>query len=158
MRSSVSVKERLRSSGAASKRHRREESCRSSATWPGHAMTSLTRPPSPSPLLALRTAHRLLPPRRDWPQPLLADWKLNMRVCTNQKKTKTETLFLEFKKYLSSSLFGWTKYQSQAGIKQFCWHHLGRFRGQGKFWLGKKFKDRFFIGKKYHYYWLSSGF
>jgi len=23
---------------------------------------------------------------------------------------------------------------------------LGRFRGQGKFWLGKKFKDRFFIG------------
>jgi len=29
-------------------------------------------------------------------------------------------------------------------------HFLGRFRGQGKFWLGKKFKDRFFIGKKYH--------
>jgi len=27
---------------------------------------------------------------------------------------------------------------------------LGRFRGQGKFWLGKKFKDRFFICKKYH--------
>jgi len=23
---------------------------------------------------------------------------------------------------------------------------LGQFRGQGKFWLGKKFKDRFFIG------------
>jgi len=23
---------------------------------------------------------------------------------------------------------------------------LGRFQGQGKFWLGKKFKDRFFIG------------
>jgi len=27
---------------------------------------------------------------------------------------------------------------------------VGRFQGQGKFWLGKKFKDRFFIGKKYH--------
>jgi len=27
---------------------------------------------------------------------------------------------------------------------------LERFRGQGKFWLGKKFKDRFFICKKYH--------
>jgi len=25
-------------------------------------------------------------------------------------------------------------------------HLLGRFQGQGKFWLGKKFKDRFFIG------------
>jgi len=23
---------------------------------------------------------------------------------------------------------------------------VGRFRGQAKFWLGKKFKDRFFIG------------
>jgi len=28
----------------------------------------------------------------------------------------------------------------------FCCLSLGRFRGQGKFWLGKKFKDRFFIG------------
>jgi len=27
---------------------------------------------------------------------------------------------------------------------------LGWFQGQGKFWLGKKFKDRFFIGEKYH--------